>query len=80
MGMMMSKPEFTDTERLEFLMAGMHRIQSRLYLDGTPGEQWNCTPFTIKAGAVYVESFMRDMRAILDEAMAGPRYAVYPGK
>ena len=72
-----SNREFTDTERLEFLMRGMYRVDSRLHIDGKPGQQWNCTPFTIKAGAVQVENFMRDMRAVIDEAMSGPQYGVY---
>ena len=75
---MSNKHEFTDTERLEFLIRGMFRTDSRLHLDGKPGHQWNCTPFTIKADAVKVEDYMRDMRAVLDEAMSGPRYSNYP--
>lgn len=78
MSLTKTQREYTDTERLEFLMSGMFRTESRLHFDEKPGHQWNCTPFTIEANVVQVEDYMRDIRAVLDAAMSGPRYSNYP--
>lgn len=74
----MEKTEYTDAERLEFVMSGMHQVGSRLHVGGDSAVQWNFTPFTIKRDAVTVEDYMRDMRSVIDEAMRGHRYGNYP--
>ena len=66
-----TEDKMTDTQRLEWIMGRMYRLENERYMEnGEKRQEWHMTEFSIPRGAVAVDDFMRDMRTVIDKAAA----------